>query len=122
MQAHILSIHTPQPLGSGQKAKTFSSKSIHVTYQIKWNGTSRNMQAHVLFSHTPSEPGVDRKVKTFFFLKVILLSLSTKKIKKLQLTVQKGAGCCVSFVTSSAASRDSAVVLTTGSYQFWVAH
>ena len=30
-----------------------------------------------------------------------------KKIKKLHLTVQKGAGCCMYHVTSSAASHDS---------------
>ena len=42
--------------------------------------------------------------------------------KKLNLTMQKGAGCCTTYVTSSEASRDSAVKLTTDSYQFWVAH
>ena len=41
-----------------------------------------------------------------------------KIIKKLQLTVQK----VCTHVTSSAASRDNAVKLTTDSYQFWVAH
>ena len=50
-------------------------------------------------------------------------SLNIKIIKKLYLTVQKGAGDIVcTDVTSSAASRDSAVKLTTDSYKFWVAH
>ena len=35
MQAHILSLHTPRPLGSGH----FFYKSNHVAYQIKGNGT-----------------------------------------------------------------------------------
>ena len=47
-------------------------------------------------------------------------SLNIKIIKKLHLTVQKGAVC--THVTSSAVSRDNAVKLTTDSYQFWVAH
>ena len=51
-----------------------------------------------------------------------LHSLNIKIIKKLHLTVQKGAGCCMYHVTSSAASADGAVKLTTDSYQFWVAH
>ena len=47
-------------------------------------------------------------------------SLNIRIIKKLYLTVQKGALC--THVTSSAASRDSAAKLATDSYQFWVAH
>ena len=47
-------------------------------------------------------------------------SFNTKIIKKLQLTVQKDAVC--THVTLSALSRDSAVKLTTDSYQFWVSH
>ena len=48
------------------------------------------------------------------------------KKKPLQITVQKGAGCCMpavcTHVASSAAPRDIAVKLATDSYQFWVAH
>ena len=49
-------------------------------------------------------------------------NLCTKIIKKLQLTVQKGAGCLYTHLTSSAASRDSAIKLRTDSYQCCVAH
>ena len=38
MQAHILSLHAPRPLGLGKKVKTFFSESSDVAYQIKENG------------------------------------------------------------------------------------
>ena len=42
--------------------------------------------------------------------------------KKLHLTCSKVLGAVCTHLASSAASRDSAVKLTTDSYQFWVAH
>ena len=47
MQAHILSLHTPDPcfffffffLGGGGGSKGHCSESSHVAYQIKGNGT-----------------------------------------------------------------------------------
>ena len=35
MKANMLSLHTPRPLGWGQKVIFFFSKSGHVAYQIK---------------------------------------------------------------------------------------
>ena len=39
MQAHILSLNHPRPLGWGQRGKNiFFSESCHAAYQIKGNG------------------------------------------------------------------------------------
>ena len=54
MQAHILPLHTLNPLGS-QKIKLILLK-IDVTYQITGNGTSSIMQAHILYLHTHLTP------------------------------------------------------------------
>ena len=47
---------------------------------------------------------------------------NNNKIIKLQLTCRKVLDVACTHLTPSAASRDSAVILTTDSYQFWVAH
>ena len=56
----MLSLHTNDPRG-GVKKSFFSSKSVHVAYQIKVEEVKTYMQGNTLNLHTPLTSGVGFK-------------------------------------------------------------
>ena len=57
----MLSLHTPTTPGVGSKGHFFSSKSVHVAYQIKVEEVKTYMQGNTLNLHTPLTSGVGFK-------------------------------------------------------------
>ena len=61
MKANMLSLHTPTTPGVGSKSHIFSSKSVHVAYQIKVEEVKTYIQGNTLNLHTPLTSGVGFK-------------------------------------------------------------